>query len=218
MKDIRFLLCYAFIVVLGTTMTSCSEDVEEVTETSISYTLTISPDLLKFVTPQVSYVDEKGNIVTITGVQDLDNLVLENSAEVSMDGSYASSWSKQVITGTGYKCWTIRMKFNHLNFHSYMGVKYLLNELPEDVADEIYDFHHSINTSVNAVKITKKDSWNSQSVDANSYADSHISISVDFQAGDDVKSYLENLVKTPDKVGYFVDSDGNISRKDNFDL
>lgn len=217
MKDLRYLL-FIIIVVIGTTMTSCSESVEEVTETSISYTLTISPDLLKFVTPQVSYVDEKGNIVTVTGVQNLDNLVLENSAEVSMDGSYASSWSKQVITGTGYKCWTIRMKFNHHNFHSYMGVKYLLNELPEEVTDEVYDFHHTINTAVNAVKITKKDSWGSQSVDANSYADNHITVSVDFHAGDDVKSYLENLVKTPDKVGYFVDSDGNISRKDNFDL
>ena len=99
-----------------------------------------------------------------------------------------------------------------------MGVKYLLNELPEEVTDEVYDFHHTINTAVNAVKITKKDSWGSQSVDANSYADNHITVSVDFHAGDDVKSYLENLVKTPDKVGYFVDSDGNISRKDNFDL
>ena len=60
-------------------VTMMNDDDKLETETSISYTLTISPDLLKFVTPQVSYIDENGVLVTITGVEELDGKVIENS-------------------------------------------------------------------------------------------------------------------------------------------
>lgn len=189
---------------------SCNKD-DEKTETSISYTITISPDLLKFVTPQVCYVDENGNLVMITGVEELDGKVIENKAEVQNGGSYASSWTTQIISGTGYKCWTIQMKFNHLNFHSYMGVKYLRNDFIEDTEGKIYDFHHNVNTSVNVVKLSD--------TEAKAYSDSHVSITVgNYKKGDDIEKYLENLVKTPDKVGYFIDSDGSVTRNDEFDL
>ena len=210
------------VVLINCLATSCSEDVEVETETSISYTLTISPDLLKFVTPQVSYIDENGVLVTITGVEELDGKVIENSAEVSSGGAYASSWTKQVITGTGYKCWTIRMKFKRLGFHSHMAVKYLRNEFTEETTGKIYDFHHDINTSVNATKITKttKGGWfGTESTDVSSYADSHISITVgDYHSGDDINTYLEELLRNPDKVGYYVDENGDITRRDEFDI
>lgn len=196
-----------FIVMI---FVSCNKD-DEKTETSISYTITISPDLLKFVTPQVCYVDENGNLVMITGVEELDGKVIENKAEVQNGGSYASSWTTQIISGTGYKCWTIQMKFNHLNFHSYMGVKYLRNDFIEDTEGKIYDFHHNVNTSVNVVKLSD--------TEAKAYSDSHVSITVgNYKKGDDIEKYLENLAKTPDKVGYFIDSDGSVTRNDEFDL
>lgn len=207
--------------IIAFTFTSCSEDVSVETETSISYTLTMSPDLLKFVTPQVSYIDENGVLVTITGVEDLDGKVIENSSEVSSGGSYVGGWSSTVITGTGYKCWTIKMKFKHLRFHSHMAVKYLRNEFVEDTTGKVYDFHHDINTGVSATKITttSKGWFGGESVDISSYSDSHISITVgDYHAGDDIESYLVNLMNNPDKAGYYVDENGDIQRRDEFDL
>lgn len=210
---------FLLMVMVSCMLSSCSEDVDVETETSISYTLTISPDLLKFVTPQVSYIDENGVLVTITGVEDLDGKVIENSAEVSSSGSYAGSWTSTVITGTGYKCWTIKMKFKHLGFHSHMSVKYLRNDFIEDTSGKIYDFHHNINTSVNATKITKttKGWFGGETVDVSSYADSHVSITVgDYHYGDNIETYLTNLMDNPDKVGYYVDDNGDVTRKDEF--
>lgn len=199
---------------------SCSEDIDVETETSISYTLTLSPDLLKFVTPQVTYVDENGVLVTITGVEDLDGKVIENHAEVSSGGSYASTWSSTMITGTGYKCWTLKMKFKHLGFHSYMAVKYLRNEFTEDTSGKVYDFHHDINTSISATKITKTSKGlGGESVDVSVYSDTHVSITVgDYHQGDDIGTYLENLMNNPDKAGYYVDENGDITRRDEFEL
>jgi len=189
--------------------TSANSDVKA--EASISYVITMSPDLLKFVTPQVKYVDENGNIVTLTGIEDLDGKVIENKAEIKDGNSYASAWSSQVITGTGYKCWTIQMKFNRLNFHSYLGVKYVRNDFVEDTTGKIYDFHHNVNTSINLVK--------SVGYSITSFSDSHVSVSLgNYKKGDDIEKYLEDLYKAPDKVGYFVDADGNVTQKDEFEL
>lgn len=217
------LKCYshiALIAILASSFTSCSKDVEVETETGISYTITMSSDLLKFVTPQVSYVDENGVLVTITGIEDLDGKVIENSAEISSNGSYASSWSSTVITGTGYKCWTIKMKFKHLEFHSHMAVKYLRNDFTEDINGKVYDFHHDINTSVNATKktITSKGWFGGESVDVSAYSDTHISISSigDYHYGDDIEAYMLNLEDNPDKAGYYVDENGDITRRDEF--
>lgn len=222
MKNINTLKHYflvAMLAILAGTLTSCSEDVDVETETSISYTITMSPDLLKFVTPQVSYVDENGVLVTITGIEDLDGKVIENSAEISSNGSYASSWSSTVITGTGYKCWTIKMKFKHLGFHSHMAVKYIRNDFAEDTNGKVYDFHHDINTGVNATKktITSKGWFGGESVDVSAYSDTHISISIgDYHYGDDIEAYLSNLEDNPDKAGYYVDENGDITRRDEF--
>lgn len=216
-----------FLLISSTIMVGCGEDIDVTTESSINFTLTMSPDLLKFVTPQVSYVDENGNIVTITGVEDLDGKVIENQAEISHKSGgtevYASGWTKQVVTGTGYKCWTFQMKFNRLNFHSYMGVKYLRNDFVEDTSGKEYDFHHSINTSIIALKstITEKNSLfgSSQSADSKAYSDSHVSITIgNYKKGDDLEQYLRELSANPDKAGYYVDDNGDVTRRDDFNL
>ena len=222
-KFFQIALSVLFCIVL----VGCGEDVDVTTESSINFTLTMSPDLLKFVTPQVNYVDENGNLITITGVEDLDGKVIENQAEISHKSGgtevYASGWTKQVITGTGYKCWTFQMKFNRLNFHSYMGVKYLRNDFVEETDGKEYDFHHSINTSIIALKstVTEKESLfgSSQSVDAKAYSDSHVSVTIgNYKKGDDLEQYLRELSANPDKAGYYVDDNGDVTRKDDFSL
>ena len=211
MKKLIHYLGLCIIAIFGCTLVSCNDDDKTETETSISYTLTISPDLLKFVTPQVSYIDENGVLVTITGVEDLDGKVIENSAEVEKGGSYAGAWSSMVITGTGYKCWTLKMKFKRLNYHSYMGVKYIRNDFIEDTSGKAYDFHHNINTSVSSVIITESST--------KAYQDTHVSVSIgDYHYGDNIETYLNDLYNNPDKVGYYVDGNGNITRKDDFEL
>lgn len=186
-------------------------ETEDVTESSVMYTITMSPDLLKFITPQVNYVDENGNLVSISGIEDLDGKVIESKAEAQNGSSYASVWSSQVITGTGYKCWTVQIKFNRLDFHTYLGVKYLRNDFTEDTTGKTYDFHHNVNTGISVIRI----SGNSTSV----YSDSHVSMTIgNYKKGDNIETYLSNLAKNPDKVGYYVDSIGNVSRKDEFEL
>ena len=219
MNKFKKILYYFPISLMGFVFWSCSEDVDVETETNISYTLTMSPDLLKFVTPQVSYIDENGVLVTLTGVEDLDGKVIENSAEVSSGGSYAGGWSSTVITGTGYKSWTLQMKFKRKGFHSYMSVKYLRNVFVEEFPDKIYDFQHNISTSVAATKITttKKGWFGNETVDVSDYTDAHVSISVgDYHYGDDIETYLSKIEANPDKVGYYVDENGDIARRDEF--
>ena len=228
MVKMKKYLSVALAITISSLLFGCSsEDVDVTTQSSITYTLTISPDLLKFVTPQVSYVDENGNLITLTGVEELDGKVIENKAEISASSGgsevYASGWTKQVVTGTGYKCWVFQMKFNRLNFHSFMGVRYIRNDFTEDTEGKEYDFHHSINTSIVALKstITEKKSLStiSQSADVNAYSDSHISITLmDYQKGDDLEKYLDNLTHNPDKAGYFVDNNGDVVRMDDFNL
>ena len=215
-----------FALILSCVLVGCGEDVSVETESSINFTLTMSPDLLKFVTPQVNYVDENGNLITLTGVEELDGKVIENKAEISHETGgtkvSASGWSKVVVSGTGHKCWTFQMKFNRLNFHSYMGVKYLRNDFVEDTNGKAYDFHHSINTSITALKstITEKNSLfgSSKSVDIKAYQDTHLSITKEYRNGDDVEEYLKYLVANPDKAGYYVDDNGDVVRKDDFPL
>lgn len=212
MNVLKYCFSFCLIAILGCTLVGCSDDDDKLeTETSISYTLTISQDLLKFVTPQVSYIDENGVLVTISGVEDLDGKVIENSAEVEKDGSYAHAWSSTVITGTGYKCWTLKMKFKRLNFHSYMGVRYVRNEFTEDTTGKVYDFHHNINTSVSAVRISGSS--------VNAYQDTHVSVSVgNYHYGDNIDIYLNSLYNNPDKVGYYINENGDVNRNDEFDL
>ena len=204
MKKMRNSLLFTLTLIVSGLVAGCCKDYDVTTESSINYTLTISPDLLRFVTPQLIYVDENGNLIKVTGVEELDGLVIENSAE--------GAWSKTVISGTGYKCWTVKMKFNRLNFHSYMGVKYIRNEFVEDTDGKAYDFHHSINTSISSVT-------EGNDIGLKVYQDTYVSLNLmDFHRGDDLENYLNNLTQNPDKAGYYVDGDGNVSRKDEFDL
>ena len=63
MHIIKSIYTIGIALFVSSVLVGCGEDVDVKTESSITYTLTMSPDLLKFVTPQVSYVDDNGDVV-----------------------------------------------------------------------------------------------------------------------------------------------------------
>ena len=60
MKTVRILLLMCASCLICSTFISCEdEEVKSWDSTSISYMLTMSPDLLKFVYPEVTYIKKK---------------------------------------------------------------------------------------------------------------------------------------------------------------
>lgn len=69
MNAIKLSVMICVVCLIGTTLSSCeNEETKKWSTTSVSYMLTMSPDLLKFVSPEVTYVDSKGEIRTVSGV------------------------------------------------------------------------------------------------------------------------------------------------------
>lgn len=226
-KRIISYLFLCFALVMGITLVSCEK--EEVKKypnesTSISYLLTMSPDLLKFVTPEVTYVDTQGNVHKISGVKELDSLVHVGFAYTPGIGV----WTIQTIKGTNYKCWNLCMDFKDRPFHSYMGVKYKKNDFVEDTTGVVYDFHHSIFSTtiyVNSqITVTTKTSfWKNPEVTygfgSGALVENHISFTKNcYYKGGEVEEYVNNLVNTPDKVGFYIDAEGNFKENDNFQM
>lgn len=223
MKNLKKLALIGLALILGISLVGCEdEDVETWESTSISYMLTMSPDLLKFVSPEVTYVDSNGDIHTISGVEELDSLV-------SVSYNYTPGigvWMIQTIEGTNYKAWTLNMTFRNYPFHSYFGVKYKKLDLVEDSTGVTYDFHHSIFTTTvyvtSSMTTTTKYSWlGGTSVEyafgSGALVENHISISKEsYYSGKEVEEYINNLVKTPDKAGFLINEDGDFTKNVDF--
>jgi len=227
MKCLRSFILLGLAAVLGNTLISCEK--EEVKEypnesTSISYLLTMSPDLLKFVSPEVTYVDSEGIVHTISGVKELDSLVHVGFAYTPGIGV----WTIQTIKGTNYKCWNLNMSFKNRPFHSYMGVKYKRLDFVEDTTGVVYDFHHSIFSTtiyVNSqITVTTKTSfWKNTEVNygfgSAALVENHIEFTKNsYYKGGEVESYIKNLVNEPDKVGFYIDDKGKFTERDDFPL
>lgn len=223
----RFLIIIGLAVIIGNTLVSCEkEDVQEkVNEsTSISYLLTMSPDLLKFVSPEVTYVDAEGNVHKISGVKELDSLIHVGFAYTPGIGV----WTIQTIKGTNYKCWNLNMTFNNRPFHSYMGVKYKKLDFVEDTTGVVYDFHHSIFTTTiyvnSTLTITTKSSlWKDPQTTigfgSGALVENHIQFTKNsYFKGGEVEEYINNLVNEPDKVGFYIDDKGKFTERDDFPL
>lgn len=223
MNTLKKGLLSIIMTVVSILFISC-EDVTEKVEmgTSISYMLTISPDLLQFVTPEVTYVDSQGKIHKISGVQELDEMVNVNYAYTPGIGV----WTIQTIKGTNYKSWTLNMTFEERPFHSYFGVKYKRKDLAEIDPSVVYDFHHSIfSTTIfvsSVITQTVKYSYistPSQSIEFGSGAlvENHISFTKDsYYSGEEVDKYINELLNTPDKMGFEIDDKGTF--KENIDF
>lgn len=227
MKTLRSIVILLFAGIFGSIFVGCEkEDVQErVNEsTSISYLLTMSPDLLKFVSPEVTYVDAEGIVHKISGVKELDSLIHVGFAYTPGIGV----WTLQTIKGTNYKCWNLNMTFNKRPFHSYMGVKYKKLDFVEDTTGVVYDFHHSIFTTTiyvnSTLKITTKSGlWKSPETTigfgSGALVENHISFTKNsYFKGGEVEKYVNDLVNMPDKVGFYIDDKGKFTERDDFPL
>lgn len=224
MKTLKNYFVVCVICLIGSTFVSCEdEDVQSWDSTSISYMLTMSPDLLKFVYPEVTYIDSKGKIHTISGVKELDSLVNVTYTYVPGNGI----WTIQTIDGTNYKAWTLNMTFE-APFYSYFGVKYKKLDLVEDTTDKVYDFHHSIFTTTvyasSQITTTTKVNWLGKAsteftFGSGALVENHISFTKNSTyTGQEVDNYINELVNTPDKAGYFINEDGKFTKNNDFDL
>lgn len=224
MKTTRNFLLMCVLCFISSTFMSCEEEEIETWEaTSISYMLTMSPDLLKFVYPEVTYVDSKGEIRTISGVQELDSLV--NATFTYTPGN--GIWTIQTIDGTNYKAWTLNMSFES-PFYSYFGVKYKKLDLVEDTTDMTYDFHHSIFTTTvyatSHLSTTTKVNWLGNvstefGFGSGALVENHISFTKNsIYTGREAENYINELVNTPDKAGYYIEKGGKFTKNNDFDF
>lgn len=227
MKILRSIVILIFAAIFGSTLVGCEkEDVEEEVHesTSISYLLTMSPDLMKFVSPEVTYVDAEGNVHKISGVKELDSLIHVGFAYTPGIGV----WTLQTIKGTNYKCWNLNMTFNNRPFHSYMGVKYKKLDFMEDTTGVVYDLHHSIFTTTiyvnSTLTVTTKSSfWKSPETTigfgSGALVENHISFTKNsYFKGGEVEKYVNDLVNMPDKIGFYIDDKGKFTERDDFPL
>lgn len=224
MKTAKMLLfMYASCLFCSTFMSCKDEDVKSWDSTSISYMLTMSPDLLKFVYPEVTYVDSNGDIHTISGVQELDSLVNVTYTYVPGNGI----WTIQTIEGTNYKAWTLNMSFKS-PFYSYFGVKYKKLDSTEDTTDKVYDFHHSIFTTTvyatSQISTTTKVNWLGKvstefTYGSGALVENHLSFTKNnTYTGQEVENYVRDLINTPDKAGYFINEGGKFTKYNDFDI
>lgn len=228
MKNLRSIILLGLVAAIGSTFVSCEDkntDTYKNECTSISYLLTMSPDLLKFVSPEVTYVDAEGNVHKISGVKELDSLI--NVGFTYTPG--IGVWTIQTIKGTNYKCWNLNMNFKDRPFYSYMGVKFKKLDFVEDTTGIVYDFHHSIYTTTVYVDsefsiTTKYNYWTQKSkvnfeFGTGAIVENHIQFTKDSQyRGGEIEKYINDLVNTPDKVGFYIDDKGNFTERNNFDL
>lgn len=226
MKKLKSLVLFGLLCLFVSSLVGCDRyDDKEYMNTSISYMLTLSPDLLKFVSPEVTYVDMEGNVHTVSGVQELDNLVITNSAATK----HMDVWTIQTIKGTNYKCWTLNMSFINHPFFSYFGVKYKKQDIVEDTTGVVYDFHHSIfstNILVTSIAKTKlKYDWlifglhPDTETHGTALIENHIAFTKNcYYKGGEVENYINDLIKTPDKIGFYISEDCKFTEKDDFPL
>lgn len=178
---------------------------------NISYSLTISEDLLKFVSPEVTYNDTEGNKHTISGVEELDSLVNVNFVLINNLAVVTS----QKIEGTGYKAWTLNMLFHDYPLDSFFEVKYRKLSLAEADTNMEYDFHHSIYSTIFDFRNYKGQiEWFGKKTDVDTDINlGEISNFISFTKnsivqGKDVESYLDSLVNTPDYRWFTIGDDG----------
>ena len=201
MERVRIYLCIT-IFIIGIMVTGCSSEMISNPPVRINYVLTMSPDLLKFVCPEVTYVDTQGEIHTISGVQELDSMAYVNFGN--------SVWTIQPIEGTNYRAWSLCMTFKDSPFFSYISVKYKKLELVEDLTDMNYEFHHGIFS--NAV-------YSSSKIGESTFVENHLSYIKSITcSGQEVESYINNLINKPDKAGYYINEDRQFSEYKDFDL
>lgn len=171
-------------------LSSCKDE-ESV---DITYGLSCSGDLLKFVSPVVTYVDENGTEQTYT----ISNEDWNKTGILTIGDD---NTSMTVTDSTSYY-WTKHIHFDYFGAKGSISVKYIPLSDTEDTTGKQYTFSHN----VFIVATAKSD--NSQSSSSTSF----LTVGFDFQ-GATVAKYIENLANTVDSKTCVVDRDGAITVK-----
>lgn len=212
MKKLSVLYQILAMLIVSNLFISCNEEEDDAPLAIVRYSITISPDLLKFASPFVTYVDENGIIHTISGEDDLNEMSVEFYQKVKTE----KGWTKQTIYETKYKRWTLEMHFNRLNFHTFMKVEYRPRDFTEDTKENVYFFSHAINTLLSVPNNTASSSSSALPETDNQIFTFVVNPIPAPCRGDEVQVYLDSLKAAPDKVGFFIDENGNVHEEYDF--
>lgn len=164
---------------------ACSDDDDDekdVQSVEMTYTLSCSEDLLKFVSPVVTYVDGNGASQTAT-LTDADWTVSTGST-----GKKTYKWSQSA-------------QFSSFGVSGRVSVKYVPTEVAADTTGTQYTFSHQVTIGAEA----KSKSTSSHYVDISGIE------SETKASGASVKTYIEMLTQDTDSKTCTVDKSGNIT-------
>jgi len=175
-------------------LNSCGDD-DPIQNVEMNYILSCSEDLLKFVSPVVTYVDGDGTEKTIT----LSDGDWNKSGNISV-GNESSSTS---VTGLKSYVWTRKVTFNSFGVNGKISVKYIPLSNTEDTTDKQYTFFHDV-----SITATAKSEYSQNQ---------HTSIDLDLIGstvhGTAVTTYIEKLANATDTKTCSVDGSGSITVK-----
>lgn len=170
-----------FLLAVLTPFQSCDEEIAGMT-----YNLRCSHDLLKFVTPEITYTDANGvemkEILTPEFYTDSDSLYTYFRRDVTYD---------------------------HFNVTGKISVKYVPNAQTEDTTGKEYYFKHKVSITHPYAYHKKDPIIDKSDIDF----DVTINFGKTTTSGEDVASYIEELAQTTEEKTCFIDADGNIHRE-----
>lgn len=175
-------ICALFVAV--TSLVSCTEE-----ETEVSYCLFCSDDVLEYVNPIVSYLDENGCVQEVALTKD----DFENRGNGSVS-----------VEGRRTKYWRVGFVKKGADFSTYCSVSFVkIKDLPND--EDTFEYLAEIVPSVQY----KKESISSNSIQQN------VEITVNQfvlnpQNKNKFEKSLSDLIKNGLKVDLTIDKNGNI--------
>lgn len=173
--------------VLG--LSSCHDE----DKVEMSYTVFCSEDLLRFVSPVVTYVNGDG-------IEESTTLTTSNwnkSGSVSTGDESSST----TITGLKSYTWTQKVVFDSFGVSGKITVKYTPLSDYEDTTEKQYNFNHQVFITAKAENDDIQNQYTNISVDLTG-------TKID---GENVSTYISNLALSPDTKTCNVDGDGNIT-------
>lgn len=183
----------AMMVLMSMMLVSCDCCEEEKT-VDFDFTYTCSEDLLKQVTPVISYTDENGTPQTLELTPDM--LSETNTTSVEHKGFTMTVQGKE-----GY-VWQKSLHFDDFGVSSEMTVSYILRPDAEEITDKSYVFMHDLACSI----LAQSDHVNT--------VDTELTMTVGVQLGADAaKQYIQELLTQKDHRRVTVDKDGKSIRE-----
>lgn len=161
---------------------------------SISYTVSLTEDLLQFVSPKVSFSNSDGT---------MDSLILSDTDFESADSKTTVRIYGQDVESTNMK-WTQKKEYEKWDVHQTFIVTYIPKETVDTVKSSYFAFNHSITcvASLSSSELSSVNVFGKYQSDINS-------------SGFNVREYLELLKTHPDTLNIYVDSSGKVIEERN---